>query len=66
LIPDDSNNVTIKLLVDWGQLEVFGNSGVFSYTQQFAFSPDHDTIELFTDGEIKLISMEFHELARTW
>ncbi len=66
LLPDDSNHVSIRLLVDWGQLEVFGNNGVFSYTQQFAFSPSHDTIELFTDGDIKLISMEFHELASTW
>lgn len=66
LLPDDSNRVSIRLLVDWGQLEVFENNGIFSYTQQFAFSPDHDAIKLFTDGDIKLISMEFHELARTW
>ena len=66
LMPDESNQISIRMLVDWGQLEVFGNNGIFSYTQQFAFSPDHDTIELFTDGDIKLISMEFHELARTW
>jgi fructan beta-fructosidase len=66
LLPDDSNRVSIRLLVDWGQLEVFGNNGIFSYTQQFAFSPEHDIIELFSDGEIKLISMQFHELARTW
>lgn len=66
LLPDDSNHVRIKLLVDWGQLEVFGNNGTFSYTQQFAFSPEHDNIELFSDGDIKLISMKFHELARTW
>ncbi|SMD32815.1 levanase [Reichenbachiella faecimaris] len=66
LLPDDANHISIKLLVDWGQLEVFGNEGTFSYTQQFAFSPDHDNIELFSDGDIQLISMEFHELARTW
>lgn len=66
LLPDDSNHVRIRLLVDWGQLEVFGNNGIFSYTQQFAFSPEHDNIELFSDGDIKLITMEFHEIARTW
>jgi fructan beta-fructosidase len=66
LLADDSNHVSIRLLVDWGQLEVFGNNGIFSYSQQFAFSPDHNNIELFTDGDIKLIKMEFHELARTW
>ena len=66
LLPDASNHVCIRILVDWGQLEVFGNKGIFSYTQQFAFSPGHSNIELFSDGEIKLVSMEFHELARTW
>jgi levanase/fructan beta-fructosidase len=66
LLPDDSDRVVIRLLVDWGQLEVFGNNGIFSYTEQFAFSPDHDNIELFSDGDLKLISMTFHELARTW
>jgi fructan beta-fructosidase len=66
LLPDSANHVRIRLLVDWGQLEVFGNNGIFSYTQQFAFAPDHDNIELFTDGNIRLISMEFHEIARTW
>jgi fructan beta-fructosidase len=66
LLPDNSNHVKIRLLVDWGQLEVFGNEGVFSYTQEFAFAPEYDNIEFFTDGDIKLISMEFHEVARTW
>ena len=66
LLPNNSNHVRIRLLVDWGQLEVFANKGVFSYTQQFAFSPDLGSVEFFTDGDIKLISMEFHELARTW
>ena len=66
LLPDASNHVHIKLLVDWGQLEVFGNNGIFSYSQEFAFAPDHDGIELFTDGTLKLVSMEFHEISRTW
>jgi len=66
LLPDVSNHIRMKIWVDWGQLEVFGNNGIFSYTQEFAFSPDHDNLELFSDGEIKLVSMKFHELARTW
>ncbi len=66
LIPDNSNQLHIRILVDWGQLEIFGNYGIFSYSEQFAFSPDHDDIQLFSDGDIKLISMEFHELARIW
>ena len=66
LLPDDANRVHIRILVDRGQLEVFGNNGIFSYTQEFAFAPDVDTIELFTDGNLKLVSMAFHEIARTW
>ena len=66
LLPDASNHISIKILVDWGQLEVFANKGVFSYSHQFAFSPDHNNIELFSDGDIKLVSMQFHELARIW
>jgi levanase/fructan beta-fructosidase len=86
LLPNFSNRIKIRILVDWGQLEVFANDGVFSYSEQFAFNPDGDgsksfggwvlgqsaatepatRVELFTDGEIQLVSMEFHEVARTW
>jgi len=66
LKPDKSNRVRIRLLVDWGQLEVFSNEGVFSYSEQFAFTPDDSSIELFTDGDVQLVHMEFHEIGRTW
>ena len=66
LLPDEANHIKIRILVDWGQLEVFANKGIFSYSQQFAFPADRDDIELFTNGDIKLVSMEFHELARIW
>jgi len=48
-----------------GQLEDLANNGVFSHTEQFAFSPDNNHIALFTDGNIKWVSMEFHEISRT-
>ena len=67
LKPDASNHIKLRILVDWGQLEVFANNGIFSYSEQFAFSPDNRTsVSLFTDGDIQLISMEFHEISRTW
>jgi levanase/fructan beta-fructosidase len=67
LKPDASNHIKVRVLVDWGQLEVFANNGIFSYSEQFAFSPDSRTsVSLFTDGDIQLISMEFHEISRTW
>ena len=66
LLPDASNRIKIRLLVDWGQLEVFANDGVFSYSEQFAFDPDRNDLELYSDGEIKIVSIEFNEVARTW
>ncbi len=64
--PDESNHVTIRILVDWGQLEVFAQNGVYSYSEQFAFNPERNDMELVTDGNVKLVSMEMHELKRTW
>ncbi len=66
LLPDEENRVKIRILIDWGQMEVFGNDGIFSFTQQFAFTPESNDISLITDGKIKLVSMEFHEIKRTW
>lgn len=64
--PGHANHITIRLLVDWGQLEIFANDGVYSYSEQFAFTPEMDDIELLTDGNLKLVSMELHEIKRTW
>lgn len=66
LKPDASNHIKIRMLADWGQLEVFANQGIFSYSEQFAFSPEDQDISLFTDGAIKLVSMEFHEISKIW
>lgn len=67
LKPDAVNHLRIRLLVDWGQLEVFANQGVFSYSEQFGFSPDNKgDITLFTDEKIQLVNMEFHEISRIW
>ena len=66
LKPDALNKIKIKILVDWGQLEVFANEGVYSYSEQFAFSPENNDISLFSDGSVKLVSMEFHEISKIW
>jgi len=64
--PDLANHLTIDILVDWGQLEVFVNNGVFSYSEQFAFTPFRDDMGLYTDGDLNLVSMELHEIKTTW
>lgn len=67
LKPDSKNRIKVRILVDWGQLEVFANNGVFSYAEQFAFSPDNSgEIKFFTDGSIKLVSMEMHDISSIW
>jgi len=66
LLPDAKNRLKIRMLVDWGQLEVFANKGLFSFSQQYAFEPDSKEIALVADGIVKLISMEFHEIKRIW
>ncbi len=66
LNPDKDGHVKIRILVDWGQLEVFANNGIFSYTQQFPFTPDVDHLELYTDEDVKLVKMTFHEIERIW
>ena len=62
----DKEILKLRILVDWGQLEVFANDGVFSFTQQFAFTPERNDLEFFADGDVHLVSMEFHEIKRTW
>lgn len=66
LKPDASNRIKMRIFVDWGQLEVFANQGIFSYSEQFAFSPENNDISLFSDGDIKLVSMTFHEIYSIW
>ena len=67
LKPTPDNHIKFRILVDWGQLEVFAADGVFSYSQQFAFTPEDSSLKLYANGgNIKLVSMELHEIARTW
>lgn len=67
LKPNADNKVKIRILVDWSTLEIFADEGVYSYSQQFAFTEDDDSLSLYVNGgDVKLVSMEFHEIARTW
>jgi levanase/fructan beta-fructosidase len=66
LKPGVDGRIKIHILADWGQLEVFANRGVFSWSEQFAFSPENSDLSLFCDEDIKLVSMEFHELSSIW
>lgn len=61
-----NNRVKIRLLVDWSQLEAFGNDGKFSWTENVAFTPDDSSLGLSANGDVKLVSMDFHAVKRTW
>ncbi|MCX6345913.1 MAG: hypothetical protein NT018_12725, partial [Armatimonadetes bacterium] len=61
-----SNKVKIRLLVDWGELEVFGNDGKLSWTENVKFTPTDSSIGLSVNGNINLVSMDFHTIKRTW
>jgi len=64
--PGQANHITLRILVDWGQLEIFAQDGVYSYSEQFAFTPERDDIEILTDGDVKLVSMKLNTLKRIW
>ena len=67
LKPGPNNRLPLRMLVDWGQLEIFAVAGVFSYSQQFPFTPEAGTLSLHANGgQVKLLSMELNEIARTW
>ena len=67
LKPDANNHLKIRLLVDWGQLEIFAADGIYSYSEQFAFTPSDSSLNLYTNGgDVKLMSLKLHDIARTW
>jgi sucrose-6-phosphate hydrolase SacC (GH32 family) len=67
-MPPVGNRVKVRMLVDRGQLEVFGNDGLFSRSDNPVFDQRSDSrgVALFTEGDVKLVSLDLHELAPTW
>jgi sucrose-6-phosphate hydrolase SacC (GH32 family) len=58
--------VTVRVLRDWGQLEIFVNDGQIVHTDAVLFDPINASISLTGNGDIGLASGEFHELGRAW
>jgi levanase/fructan beta-fructosidase len=67
LSPRDGR-ITLRLLVDRGQLEVFGNDGEVyqSHNVDFDSLPGGRGVELFTDGRLHLESLRLHHLSSIW
>jgi fructan beta-fructosidase len=60
--------IKLHLLVDRGQLDVFGNDGEVyqSYNVNFDSLPGGDGINLVADGQVQVDSLTIYELASIW
>lgn len=60
-----NGRVTVRVLVDRGQLELFGDG--FSFSDNVFFDSGSQGIALFTEsGTVRLVSLRFNRLARAW
>jgi fructan beta-fructosidase len=59
--------VTVRILRDWGQYEVYVNDGEVSFTKDFAFGPGDTGVSLTAaGGSLALVSADLYSLARAW
>ncbi|MER7243869.1 ricin-type beta-trefoil lectin domain protein [Kribbella sp. NPDC000426] len=68
-MPPISNLVTIRLLVDRGQLEVFGNDGKTVVSDNVAFDSSSGTLGIHlyaAGGAVTLTSLTFSPIGSTW
>jgi fructan beta-fructosidase len=68
LAPVDGR-IKVHVLVDRDQLEVFGNDGKLSSSNNVDFDPALDSrgISVYAqDGSVKLVSLHYNELQRAW
>ncbi len=62
-----AGRVTVRILRDWGQYEVYVNDGEVSYTKDFAFAPGETDVSLVaSDGQVALVSADLYPLGRAW
>jgi hypothetical protein len=59
--------VTVRILRDWGQYEVYVNDGEVSFTKDFAFAPNDTGVSLTASGgQLGLESADLYPLSRAW
>ena len=67
LKPEANNLLTIRMLIDWSNIEIFATRGVFSYSENTALDPKDSSLGLSVQGgEVKLVSLELNELKSIW
>ncbi|MDA3867269.1 MAG: GDSL-type esterase/lipase family protein [Salinivirgaceae bacterium] len=60
------NKIKIRILSDRSQYELFGNDGLFCWSERFAFDPNSKNLSLTVNGNITLDTLVFHHVSRTW
>jgi len=65
-MPPENGKVKIDILVDWGQLEIFGNHGKLSLAYTVPWDKNVLGMSLWANGKVTLDSMEYHDIASTW
>ena len=68
LPPRADGTVQIRMLVDRGQLEIYGNDGAYYRSLNVAFDslPGGDGVGLVADGKVALRSTAFRSLSSSW
>jgi levanase/fructan beta-fructosidase len=67
LLPLENGLLTIRILLDWSSVEIFGNDGLFAYTEHYAFDPKNRDVGIIAKGaDVPLISLEFNEVGSIW
>ncbi|WP_169792076.1 GH32 C-terminal domain-containing protein [Jiangella muralis] len=67
-LPLEDGKVKLRLLVDRGQLEIYGNDGRLyrSLNVNLDSMPGDDAMELFVDGRVRLTNLAVHQLGSIW
>lgn len=64
-----NNKIRMRILVDRGQVEAFGNDGKLSYTENVNFNSAPDSLGIAAyaaGGNVTLVSLTFNRLDKAW
>lgn len=63
---DRLGQITLRILLDWSSIEVFGGDGESVITSQL-FPSDSDLgVSVFSTGDTKRVSLKLHSVGSTW
>ena len=66
-LDSSGDRLKLRLLVDWSQLEVFGNEGEYYWSERVALPPGGGSeLKLNVDGNTELVSMSLHRISSIW